>query len=170
MLLDDAIVERLYILYDVPLRKFLGRMLRNEETAAEIAQESYTRILRYSSGRPVEDPKAYLFRTAANLAKDYLAKEKTRNLLDSPEDTLEQLPSSLPSAETLTENRQRLELIAKSVEELPARQKEVFLLSRAKGLSNGQIAEQLCISRNMVEKHIIKAMIHCRNRLKEAEK
>jgi DNA-directed RNA polymerase specialized sigma24 family protein len=39
----------------------------------------------------------------------------------------------------------------------------VFILSRLHGMANGEIAARLGISRNMVEKHIIKALIHCRN-------
>ena len=41
-------------------------------------------------------------------------------------------------------------------------------MSRLDGLRNGEIAERLGISRNMVEKHIIKAMLHCRRRLDAA--
>ena len=52
--------------------------------------------------------------------------------------------------------------MAKAIEQLPNRCQQVFILSRLHGLANGEIAELLGISRNMVEKHIIRALLHCR--------
>ena len=42
------------------------------------------------------------------------------------------------------------ELVKKAVGNLPPRCKEIFLLSRIKGLKHGQIAEQLNLSENTV--------------------
>jgi DNA-directed RNA polymerase specialized sigma24 family protein len=44
----------------------------------------------------------------------------------------------------------------------------VFLLHKFEGLSHADIATRLGISKNMVEKHIIKALAHCRDRLHHA--
>lgn len=52
--------------------------------------------------------------------------------------------------------------MARTIEGLPNRCQQVFILSRLHGLSNGAIADQLGISRNMVEKHIIRALLECR--------
>jgi RNA polymerase sigma-70 factor (ECF subfamily) len=38
------------------------------------------------------------------------------------------------------------------------------LLVRFEGLSNGEVASRLGITRNMVEKHLIKGLLHCRRR------
>lgn len=50
------------------------------------------------------------------------------------------------------------EQIQKVTDSLPARCREVFLLSRFKGLKNREIADDLKISTTAVEKHISKAM------------
>ncbi len=52
--------------------------------------------------------------------------------------------------------------MARAIEALPKRCQQVFVLSRLHGHPNGEIAARLGISRNMVEKHIIKALLHCR--------
>jgi RNA polymerase sigma-70 factor (ECF subfamily) len=41
-------------------------------------------------------------------------------------------------------------------------------MSRIDGLANAEIAVRLGISRNMVEKHIVRALVICRARLDEA--
>ena len=70
----------------------------------------------------------------------------------------------------MTLARERLAILIDAVNDLPPRCREVFLLSRFDALTNGQIADRLGITRNMVEKHIIKAMVHCRRRLDAAGK
>jgi RNA polymerase sigma factor (sigma-70 family) len=60
--------------------------------------------------------------------------------------------------------RQELRRLALAIDELPPRCREVFLLSRFESMANGEIAIRLGISRNMVEKHLIKALLHCRAR------
>jgi RNA polymerase sigma-70 factor (ECF subfamily) len=41
------------------------------------------------------------------------------------------------------------------------------MLHKFTGLTHSEIAARLGISKNMVEKHVIKAMTHCRKRLDE---
>ncbi len=67
-----------------------------------------------------------------------------------------------PDQEQIVAARQYLGVMTREIETLPKRCQEVFVLSRIHGLSNGDIAAKLGISRNMVEKHIIKALLHCR--------
>jgi len=63
--------------------------------------------------------------------------------------------------ERLAEN-QYTELIVKTIEALPPRCREAFILHRLEGLSQQEVAKQMGISTNMVEKHIIRAMMACR--------
>jgi RNA polymerase sigma-70 factor (ECF subfamily) len=59
------------------------------------------------------------------------------------------------------------ELIERTINSLPPRCKEVFVLSRYKDLKNREIAEQLEISEKVVEKHISKALKTLRINLKD---
>ncbi len=164
---EELTVEELYVRHHDALRRFLTRMLRNEDVAAEVAQEAYIRIIRFAPRRLMDDPKAYLFQVAANAARDRMSRERTRDGLLDPTAVPEGLVCPQPNAETVAAGRERIALLMLAVDELPPRCREVFLMSRFDGLSNGEIADRLGISRNMVEKHIIKAMVHCRRRLDE---
>jgi RNA polymerase sigma-70 factor (ECF subfamily) len=167
---EELTVEELYLRHHDALRRFLTRMLRNEDIAAEVAQDAYVRIIRFAPRRLMGDPKAYLFQVAANAARDRIARERTRGDLIDAGAPSEGIACPQPNAEAVASGRERMYMLIKAVEELPPRCREVFLLSRFDELSNGEIAQRLGISRNMVEKHIIKAMVHCRRRLDAAGK
>lgn len=58
------------------------------------------------------------------------------------------------------------ERIMKSLRHLPPKCKEVFVLSRQNGLTYGEIADNLGISKKTVENHMVKALSILRNNLK----
>lgn len=162
---DGSTVEALYLRHHEALRRFLTRMLRNEDTASDVAQDAYVRLLRFAPRRLVDDPRAYLFQVAANAARDRIARERARDGLVEDGAAADAVPCPRPDAEAVALGRERVGLLMEAVDELPPRCREVFLMSRFDHLSNGEIAARLGISRNMVEKHIVKAMLHCRRRL-----
>ncbi len=51
------------------------------------------------------------------------------------------------------------------VDELPEKCRQVFILRKFRDYDQQQIADELSISRRMVEKHLQKALSHCRTRL-----
>lgn len=64
-----------------------------------------------------------------------------------------------PSAEHLADIQQRLHALQVIIDGLPARCKETFWLFRIEGMSQQDISMQLGISVNMVQRHIIRAMM-----------
>lgn len=162
---QDLVVEALYLRHHAALRRFLRRLLRCEDAAAEVAQDAYLRLLRRAPQRPPDNPRAYLFQVAANAARDRLASERRRNGVIDGGALPEAAACARSDVEAEAMARDRLRILAAAVDDLPPRCRQVFLLSRLDGLGNGEIAARLGISRNMVEKHIIKAMMHCRQRL-----
>lgn len=158
-------LEELYQRHHGALRRFLKRLLRCDEAAADAAQDAYLRLLRLAPRQPVEDPRAYLFQVAANVARDRLAREQTRGRHTESGVPEEDMDCPRPGPEAQAAAEQRLRLLSQAVAGLPPRCREVFLLSRVDGLGNADIAARLGISRNMVEKHIIKALVRCRQAL-----
>ncbi len=67
-----------------------------------------------------------------------------------------------PSPELLTELRQRLAAVQAVVDCLPPRCREVFWLFRIEGYTQPEIAKRLGISLNMVERHMIRALLDLR--------
>lgn len=73
------------------------------------------------------------------------------------------------SPHTQHDHGQRLELLERALAELSPACRDSFLLRKLEGLTHLQIAQRLCISRALVEKHIVNAMKHCRVRMREWE-
>lgn len=165
----EPTIEELYAKHHLALRRLLLRMLRCEEAAAEVMQDAYLRLLRLAPRQGLRNSRAYLFQVAANAARDRLSRDRRQIGIVDDGAVAEAVKCPRPNAEAAVMGRERLRLLAAAVDDLPPRCKQVFLMSRLDGLGNAEIAERLGISRNMVEKHIIKAMLRCRQQLKAAD-
>ena len=145
---------------------FLNAKLGNRQVAEDVVHDAYVRVLERSSDTPIEQPRAFLYRTALNLVID----GHRRNALRQVEpldvlDTEERFFS--PSPQVSMDHGQRLEMIQRALAELPANCRDSFLLRKLEGLSHAEIAERLGVSRSVVEKHIVNAMKHCRIRIRQ---
>ena len=145
---------------------FLNAKLSNRQVAEDVVHDAYVRVLERSSDTPIEQPRAFLYRTALNLVIDGHRRNAVRQAV--PLDVLdseERFAASSPH--TSHDHNQRLELLERALAELPAVCRDSFLLRKLDGLTHVQIAERLGISRALVEKHIVNAMKHCRVRMRE---
>lgn len=150
--------------YDELLRH-VARRIGNATVAGDVVQDAFLRINASAPTVEIASPAAYLFRVADNLAIDYLRQEAARSRLAAADGAFEEVAAPEPSPEHALDYKQRLAVLDAAIAELPARCREVFLLHKFDGLSHGEIAERLGISRSMVEKHVMKALAHCRDRL-----
>ena len=143
------------------LIKFLRRRLSIADDAEDVAQETYIRLMRYEGSIEINSPSAMLFRIAVNVANDHgravVARRSKRHMeIDDVE-----LTSELPSAEREVLASQTLDLLLDTIERLPPKCKQVFLLSRASDMTYAEIATHCGISVKMVEKHISRAIAAC---------
>jgi RNA polymerase sigma-70 factor (ECF subfamily) len=144
---------------------FLTAKLGCRDQAADVVQDTYVRVLSVESSQAIIHPRAFLYRTALNLTVDLFRVRQRREAGSVELDAVEHLPSDVPDQENVVDAKQRLALLHQAIRELPPKCRHVFLLHKFKELSHGEIAERLGISKNMVEKHVMKALAHCRIRL-----
>lgn len=145
---------------------FLNAKLGNRQVAEDVVHDAYVRVLERSSDTPIDQPRAFLYRTALNLVIDGHRRNAVRQsepleVLDSEE------RFSTASPHASFDHGQQVDMLDRALAELPALCRDSFLLRKLDGLSHVQIAERLCISRALVEKHIVNAMKHCRVRMRE---
>lgn len=146
---------------------FLTRKFGCPLLAEDVVQETWLRVRRLPQPPVLDQPRAYLFKMAANLAIDRLRSEKLRARYISADAVPEDIPDGMPLPDRLVDCQQRMVILRKAVDELPPRCREVFMLHKFEGLSHVEVAGRLGISRNMVEKHIIRGLAHCRDRLRQ---
>ncbi len=150
------------------LVNFLSARLGSRQAAEDVAHDAYVRGLERVDAQVIEHPRAFLYRTALNLVVD----RHRRHLIRQTE-PLEVLDEGVQWQHTLwsqdMHHAQRLDLLKRALDELPKPCRDSFLLRKLEGLSHPQIAERLGLSRSLVEKHIVNAMKHCRQRMRQWE-
>lgn len=151
--------------YHRELLNFLTRQVSDRDTAADLAQESFARVLSaQSSGLAVLDMRALLYRTARNLVIDQHRRNKVRRHDDLDAIAEDQYPPAPPhlQPEEALASRQVIGLYAATIEALPSRCREAFVLHVFDDLSHAQIAQHMGISVSMVEKHVVRGMVACK--------
>ncbi|XAH25253.1 RNA polymerase sigma factor [Xylophilus sp. GW821-FHT01B05] len=131
-------------------------------------------FLRYAlSGRHagIARPHAYLRTVVRSVLADHATDAQRYVALPMPGDADtgstvqgETLDSAFtaPSAEALADLQQRLTAVQRAIEGLPPRCREVFWLCRIEGHTQPEIATRLGISLNMVERHLMRALLDLR--------
>lgn len=159
-------VEAIYLNHQSELQFHLTRIVDCPEIAADLAQESFIIFFREAQKQTIDHPRGFLFRVAKNLAYDHIKHRKvTENYQQTKEQSLPP-PSEFPSAEKLVSVDERLTAITRILDELPLRTREIFVLNRVYGMTYAETAKELGISDSAVEKHMAKALLHCRKHFK----
>lgn len=144
-----------------PLVKYLTARFKNVDEAKEIAQEAWLRVFRLEHPEELENAKAFLFQTASNLSIDRMRRTSLERQYDVAGD------EPVQSVEATVVAQETLQTIEASLFELPSKCRQAFVMHRQKNMSYPVIAQQLGVSTSMVEKYIIQALKHFRNKLEQ---
>lgn len=167
--LPEEHLNSLWQQYQADLQHFVRQRVSSDEDARDIVQEAITRLALECDREPVHNPRALWYRIAGNLAIDHLRRQQRRpEQVELTEESVQHAGAQLPPERAL-DAQKKLQLLRQIVAELPPKCREVFELRKFRHYDQQQIADQLGISRRMVEKHLQKALQHCRKRLQELD-
>jgi len=159
------LIERLFREHNDALLRFLASKLHSAQEARDVAQEAYVRLLNMETAANVNHLRAFLFRTAANIAIDRLrARQHEIRRID---DEFSGDPPGDPTPERRLAATQELQLLDTFLKELSPRCREAFLLRRLHGLSAQRISQEMSIPLRTVRHYIVEALVYCRVRLDE---
>ncbi|MFT0866755.1 sigma-70 family RNA polymerase sigma factor [Pseudomonas sp. CAM1A] len=157
--LKPAQVDLLYQAHHHWLRSWLGARVGCRENAADLAQDTFVRLLKARQASPLKEPRAYLSSIARGLMIDQF---RRRALEKAYLESLASLPEQhAPSEEQRLVILDTLERLDLALQRLKPRARQAFLLAQLDGLSLAQIAQRLDVSRATVERDLAKALGAC---------
>ena len=155
------IVDRRY----EDLLRFVRYRIRDPAEVRDVAQEAFMRLLRHDRDELIEQPEAYLFRIAANLAYEH----RLRNGRQMSEGDMapNEIADRSESPEARVQDQERIQRLDRAFARLPPLPRAALLLQRRDGLTYDEIAVRLGTTKHMVKKHLTRAMAQCRVALME---
>lgn len=163
---DEQAYRALYEKYYRRVYYFALKSVKNTVDAEDLSQSIFLKIWEkrtlLNESLPIEPQ---VFQIAKGVVIDYYRARTTQQQLLKK--LYEQAPTNGSESDNtaiVVKNR-RLEHLKKAIEELPAKRREVFKLSRYDGLTYDEIAEELAISKNTVRVHMTKALTTLRKKL-----
>ncbi|MFJ3107509.1 MULTISPECIES: sigma-70 family RNA polymerase sigma factor [Pseudomonas] len=154
-----AHLHALYRDHNSWLRGWLRHRLSNSADAADLAQDTFVRVLLARSSGTLQEPRRYLATIARGLVIDLY---RRRSLEQAYLDALMARPElHAPSAETRALILDSLLAIDRMLDGLGARTRQIFLVVQLDGLSYEKAADRCGVSVSTVRKHLARGLMHC---------
>lgn len=149
------------------LISFLQSKLGSEQEAHDVAQQTYERLLNNSKTEAVNNPRAFVFRVARNLAIDHLRQRKVRGDDEVGDFDGSELVSPAISPDERVDYELTVAMVRIFISELPPKCRSAFLYYKFEERDYAEIAGLLGVSESMVRKYVLRAMAYCRQRLEQ---
>lgn len=151
-------IEALYADHHGWLKGWLRRRLGNSFDAADLAHDTFIRLIASEDPPVVREPRALLTTVAQGVLSNFM---RRRKIEDAYLATLAALPEqTAPSPETRAILIETLVELDRRLDALPAPVVKAFLLSQLDGMKQADIAAELKLSLATVQRHIARAA-HC---------
>ncbi len=166
--------DRLVRLHQQRIYRVLLAVLRDADAADTLTQECFLRAYqKRKSFRGAASAGTWLVRIAINLARDHQKNRRQsfwRRLMASPGDASEAAAAEVPDLRASPERallaREETRAVARAVDRLPARQREVFLLRFVEEMSLEEIAQATELETGTVKSHLSRAVTAVRQTIR----
>jgi RNA polymerase sigma factor (sigma-70 family) len=152
------------------LYRYLLHKLHHTQSAEDLTQEVFLRLLRTADHNMVRNPQAYVFGVAFNVLYEFRMHERRAAVIyDS--DALTQVTNNLadaaPTPQELSEQRSQQRVLEGVMAQLSPMQQAVLLMAKRQELPHAEIARRLGISIGTVRKHLARAVSQFRKNFDE---
>lgn len=142
------------------LLRFFGRKV-GWDAAPDLVQDAFTRVLRSGPFERLDNPQAYLTRTARNLLIERARRRMREQSVIFPLDEGRDAPVR-PEQTWQIEATDLRRVYRQALRAMPRRTRRIFLMHRLRHMTYAEIAEQFEISNQGVEYHMMRALAGCR--------
>lgn len=160
--MPDRLAEDWYQQFKGSINQALSSRIGRTADIEDLAQEVYLRLLRVPKLSQVQNPKAYLYRVALNVADEW--RQRAAQRYPHSSDPLEGLVSDEDSESSL-EIEERRNQVVNTLSKLPPMCRTAVILHVKDGLTYDEIAEHMGISRRSVKRQISMGYAELRMRL-----
>ena len=155
---EEETLAALVSQYSGTLYRVAFSVLRNPSDAEDAVQEAFLRVLRHRDTlHEVRDQRVWLIRIVWNIVLDRKRRSKTRPETDDVADLARVLPSDGLTAEQIASAAQHHAHVLACIEQLPAKERQVLMLSAFEELSSVEIAAVLGITESSVRSRLFRA-------------
>jgi RNA polymerase sigma-70 factor (ECF subfamily) len=161
---SERALARLYQAHAGELHGFARRRVGRQD-AEDVVQEAYLHLLQTGLSATLEQPRAYLFRIAANLAVDAARKHETRSRYADDAALFLGYAAGNGCVESEAEHKLEVRHFVSALTELPPLCRQAFLLNQIEGVTRSEIAKRLGLSVRTIDRHVVRALAHVRRRL-----
>ncbi|WP_082302916.1 sigma-70 family RNA polymerase sigma factor [Photorhabdus laumondii] len=157
--LDTQQIQWMYVHNHDWLFRWLKHRLNCDETAADLTQDTFVKLLRSPLPQQLNEPRAYIVTIAKGLMVNWYRRS---SLEQSYLDLLVSLPEPLiPAPEQKLIILETLQEIDIMLSQLPTPVQTVFLLSQIEGMKYEDIANQMNISLSTVKRYMKQGFYQC---------
>jgi RNA polymerase sigma-70 factor (ECF subfamily) len=132
--------------------------------ALDLVQEVYLRLLKLERPELIRSPRAYVFRVAANIAREHWLKRASEPTCVELVDGVDE---ASPAPDDWAVTLERLRQLAMLLGELSPNVGAAILWAHRDGHTYEEIGERLAVSRNRVKKYLARALAHCRKHVSD---
>jgi RNA polymerase sigma-70 factor (ECF subfamily) len=164
----EATLEGLVRDYSRLVYRIAYAVVRSHHDAEDATQETFMRVLRYSSKlRDVENPKTWLARIAWRVAVDRSKKRQDKHEvpLDDSDNRGAEIPSQAIGADDNVHTARLGIVIEKLLTTLPTKLREPLILSTLEEMSTSEVAATLGINEAAVRSRVFRAQQVLREKL-----
>jgi RNA polymerase sigma-70 factor, ECF subfamily len=155
--------------YQKPIFNFLARMSMDRDTAEDLTQNVFFRMIRYrNSFKDGHKFQSWIYQVARNVFSDHYKKEKNQRRSDYSD--VEKIHDKMPDGQEETEQWERERLLRLSLQRLSDEQRELLTLTRFQQMRYEEVAELMNTSVGNIKVRVHRAIQKLREHYFELEK
>lgn len=161
---ERQLILEWYDQYSIQIYKYIVKIINDTHQAEDLTQDTFIKVYKYLVHKEVDYPKVFLYRTAHNIAVDYIRKQAPIRLMKN---IFPERKDSKASTESIIEGREELKDLYKTLSHLKSSYRQVIILRKMEGLSIQETAQILNWSESKVKSTLFRALRALEDRLKK---
>jgi RNA polymerase sigma-70 factor (ECF subfamily) len=164
----DTSLRSLFLERYNDFRNQLKRRLGSEDLAHDAMQEAFLKVNDLPASSSIQQPAAYLFRVALNIAEDQRRRD-SRLLTGVEISELIHITDEAADPARIAQGRNQIDAFGRALRKLPERTQQMVLAARVHDLPHAEIARRYGVSERIVSKELKRALEHCARELHQDE-